>query len=209
MAFIWLWARPDFLHFYLGLLVISHVTTILLQYCAWRWRQGEIYFKSGKYIDNTVSCMLYWGNWGCKKNRKRTQMSLCLGLYSINRDTLIQHLGDPWKRKAQKNGRASISSVLTVLAHKQHQPWRLQGGYLPQLPDGQAACKTVHELLHFVASLLKANQKLCHVTLPCLYAALGLPRHLGNGPWSSSPNSNPNVICPFSQLLPSWWCNRW
>lgn len=66
MAFIWLWARPDFLHFYLGLLVISHVTTILLQYCAWRWRQGEIYFKSGKYIDNTVSCMLYWGNWGTK-----------------------------------------------------------------------------------------------------------------------------------------------
>lgn len=55
MAFVWLWARPDFLHFYLGLLVISHVTTILLQYCAWRWRQGEIYFKTGKYVNTTAS----------------------------------------------------------------------------------------------------------------------------------------------------------
>lgn len=147
---------------------------------------------------------------GCKKIKKRTQTSLCLGLYSVNRDTLIQHSGNPWKRKAEKNGRALISSVLTVLAHRQHQlTWRLQGGYLPQLPDGQAACEAAHELLHFSASLLKANQNWCHVTLPCLFAALVLPRHLGKDHWSSSPNSNPSVICPFSQLLPSWWCNRW
>lgn len=137
-------------------------------------------------------------------------MSLCLGLYSVNRDTLIQHLGNPWKRKAEKNGRTSISSVLTVLAHKQQQlTWRLQGGYLPQLPDGQAACEAVHELLHFVASLLKAEQNQCHVTFPCLYSALVLPRHLGNDQLSSSSNRNPNVICPFPQLLPSSRCNRW
>lgn len=137
---------------------------------------------------------------GCKKIRKRTQMSLCLGLYSVNRDTLIQHLGNPWKRKAEKNRRASISSVLTVLAHKQHQlTRRLQGGYLPQFPDGQAACEAVHELLHFVASLLKANQNQCHLSLLYLYSALVLPRHLGNDLWSS----NPNVTCPFPQVLPS------
>lgn len=56
MAFVWLWARPDFLHFFLDLLVISHVTTILPQYCAWRWREGKYTWKS---INITVSYTLY------------------------------------------------------------------------------------------------------------------------------------------------------
>lgn len=54
MAFVWLWARPDFLHFYLDLLVISHVTTILLEYCAWRWREGIYTWKQ----ENTLTLLL-------------------------------------------------------------------------------------------------------------------------------------------------------
>lgn len=54
--------------------------------------------------------------------------------------------------KAEKSRRTPVSSVLTVLAHKQQQLTRSQrGGYLPLLPDGQATCEAVHELLQFVA----------------------------------------------------------
>lgn len=158
MAFVWLWARPDFLHFYLDLLVISHVTTILLQYCAWRWREGKYTWKQ----ENTLTLLLATHcireteaqrfTQAVRKIRKRTQMSWCLGLYSVNKDILIYHLGDPWKRQAEKNERALISSVLTVLAHEQQQlTWRQRDGYLPLLPDGQATSEAVHELLQFVA----------------------------------------------------------
>lgn len=52
MAFVWLWARPDFPHFYLDLLVTSHVTTIFLAMLFLEMEGREI------TLENTLTSLL-------------------------------------------------------------------------------------------------------------------------------------------------------